>query len=201
MPLYTGAPRIDRVPYLRYDAMGPLASQFSDAQDTDIPFHGLCDLEDIWTGHGLFERGLPPLWVWDPAIDKPAPKPDGKGFKRGFSLRVFFPGGRGVRELTSVNQGLFAAIAKIYDGEFEFAPERQQGLVPLLEAVDFTRSESPFGTITDPVFAIFSWEQRPPELRPRGSPPASPPPANSTKPPSALSDARADRDLDDEIPF
>ena len=42
MPLYTGAAHTtggtDRVPYLRYDALGPNAGRFSDAQDADIVF-------------------------------------------------------------------------------------------------------------------------------------------------------------------
>jgi hypothetical protein len=198
MPLYTGARRdtaADRVPYLRYDAMGPNAGKFSDAQDADIVFFCLCDFAAIWSGWGLLERGLPPLWVWDAAIDKPAARP-GRGYRRAFSLRVFFPDGRGLRELTSANQGVFAAFAKVYDGEFECAPERAGGLVPLVECVDRVSSETSFGTVIDPVFALMGWAARPPELKPRGAPPApaAPPPAANT--------ALAPRDdLDDEIPF
>jgi hypothetical protein len=199
MPLYTGPRRnttADRVPYLRYDALGPNAGRFSDAQDIDIAFCCLVDFEGIWTGYGLLEKGLPPIWTWDEAIDKPVKQP-GKGHRRAFSLRVFFPHGRGLRELTSTNQGLFAALAKTYDGEFEYAPERAAGLVPMVELVDIVTSESPFGTVHDPVFAIVGWEPRPPELAPRGAPPA---PAANDKPSQAVA-LRADADIDDTIPF
>ena len=141
---------------------------------------------------GLLKRGLPPLWTWDEAIDKPAARP-GKGHKRAFSLRLFFPDGRGVRELSSTNQGLFAAFAKIYDNEFEYAPERTKGLIPVVELTDLVSSESPYGTIIDPVFAIVSWAPRPPELTPRGRPPA---PTNNDKPTLPGRD-----DLNDSIPF
>jgi hypothetical protein len=200
MPLYTGPRRgalADRAPYLRYDAIGPNAGKFSDRDDADIVFHCLVGFEDIWTGWGLLERGMPPIWTWDEAIDKPAPQP-GKGHRRAFSLRVFFPDGRGLRELTSNNQALFGALAKVYDAEFEHARERAMGLVPLVEVTDLVSSESPYGTICDPVFTIVSWQPRPAELAPRSRPPA---PANNAKTalPMALP---ADRDgLDDEIPF
>jgi hypothetical protein len=68
MPLYTGPRRntiAERVPYLRYDAIGTNAGQFSDAQDVDIPFSCLTDFAGIRTGWGLPETGVPPLWVWD----------------------------------------------------------------------------------------------------------------------------------------
>jgi hypothetical protein len=198
MPLYTGPRRnaADRVPYLRYDAIAPNAGQFSDAQDVDIPFHCLVDFEGIWTGWGLLERGMPPLWVWDAAIEKPAPRP-AKGYRRAFSLLVFFPHGRGLRELTSANQGLFAAFAKIYDAEFEHAPERAAGRVPVVELTDLVSSETAFGTVYDPVFAIIGWEPRPPEMTVRGAPPA---PAPNGKPSQAVA-LKADAELDDELPF
>jgi hypothetical protein len=200
MPLYTGPRRndlADRAPYLRYDAIGALAGQFSDKDDVDIVFHCLIDFEGIWTGWGLLEKGLPPIWTWDEAIDKPAPQP-GKGHRRAFSIRVFFPDGRGLRELTSTNQGLFAALAKIYDDEFEYARERAMGLVPLVELTDLVSSESPYGTIVDPVFAIIGWHPRPSELAPRGRPPA-PAPANNKPTLPALAPVRDD--LGDDIPF
>jgi hypothetical protein len=175
MPLYTGPRRsdsADRVPYLRYDATGPSAGTFSDAIDVDIVFNCLVDFEDIWTGWGLLEKGVAPVWTWDEAIDKPAPQP-GKGHRRAFSLRVFFPDGRGLRELTSNNQGLFAAFAKIYDEGFEHARERTMGLVPLVTCTAFASSESPYGTIVDPQLAIVSWQPRPPALTPRPRPTAT----------------------------
>jgi hypothetical protein len=199
VPLYTGAPpgtATDRVAYFRYDAMGPNAGKFSDKDDVDIVFNCLVDFEDIWTGWGLLEKGIPPVWTWDPAINTPAPQP-GKGYRRAFSLRVFFDGARGIRELTSTNRGLFAAFAKIYDGEFEGAAERRRGLVPRLELTDVVSSETSFGTVIDPVFAIFGWEARPPELTPRGAPPAPAAPVNATGP---VVPAVRD-DLDDDIPF
>jgi len=58
-----------------------------------------------------------------------------------------------LRKLTTNNAGLCTAIDKIYR-EFEFAPERAQKLVPLVECADTIPSNTTFGTIYDPVLAI-----------------------------------------------
>ena len=107
---------------------------------------------------------------------------------------MFFPEPDiGLRELTTNNAGLCAAIDKIYS-EFEFAPQRAQGLVPLVEVVSITPSETNFGTVFDSEFAIIDWQPRPRELTP---PPPSKPPPTPTLP--GLPAVR--NDLDDDIPF
>jgi hypothetical protein len=151
----------DFVPYVRYNAMGVHCGIWSDRDHDDIAFVALSDLEHIKTGWLLFETGLPPDLHWDASLGQPGPRP-GKGHKRGLCLRLFFPeAGIGLRELTTNNAGVCAAIDKIYS-EFEFAPERAQGLVPLVECIS---SETSFGAIFDPVLAIIGWRPRPPRPR------------------------------------
>jgi hypothetical protein len=185
----------DFAPYVRYNAMGVRGRMWSDRDHDEIVFVALCDLEHIKTGWLLFETGLPPDLQWDTALGQPGPRP-GKGHKRGLCLRLFFPEtGIGLRELTTNNAGLCAAIDKIYGG-FELAPERSQNLVPLVECTDIVTSESNFGTIFDPVLAIVGWRPRPHELVPL-------PAANPTPQPGARGVVviGRDDDLDDKIPF
>ena len=118
-----------------------------------------------------------------------------QGASARFISAVVFPeAGVGLRELTTNNAGVCAAIDKIYT-EFELAPERAQGLVPLVEVVDTVTSESNFGTIFDPVFAIVGWRPRPHELTP------PPPPSTAPKPKLAALALGHDDDLNDKIPF
>jgi hypothetical protein len=110
---------------------------------------------------------------------------------------LFFPEtGIGLRELTTNNGGVCAAIDKIYS-EFESAPERAQGLVPLVEVTDIVSSETNFGVVFDPVLTIMGWQPRPHEL----TPPAvvAKPVPRPTLPPALP--ALGDRDLDDKIPW
>jgi hypothetical protein len=184
----------DFAPYVRYNAMGVRGGTWSDRDHDDIAFVALADLEHVRTGWLLFETSLPPDIQWDAALGQPGPRP-GKGHKRGLCLRLFFPeAGIGLRELTTNNAGLCAAIDKIYS-EFESAPERAQGLVPLVDCTDVIKSESTFGTIFDPVLAIVGWQPRPHELAP---PRAA---ASPTPPPRQTALAPVRDDLDDAIPF
>jgi hypothetical protein len=187
--------RSENTRYLRYNGMGQLGGTFSDAEHDDIPFVALADLEYIRTGWLLFERGLPPDLRWDEELGKAAPRP-GKGHKRGLCLRLYFPdGGIGLRELTTNNQGLCGALDKIY-AEFEFAPQRAAGLVPLVEVVNTVPSETPFGTVHDVEFAIIGWHSRPRELAPPPPAPEKPAPR-----PTATALAPLKDDLNDNIPF
>jgi hypothetical protein len=187
-------PRSTSADYIRYNAMGARGGTWSDRDHDDIAFVALCDLENVRTGWLLFETGLPPDIHWDVALGQAGPRP-GKGHRRGLYLRLFFPeAGVGLRELTTNNAGVCAAIDKIYT-EFELAPERAQGLVPLVEVVDTVTSESNFGTIFDPVFAIVGWRPRPHELTP------PPPPSTAPKPKLAALALGHDDDLNDKIPF
>jgi hypothetical protein len=103
----------DFAPYLRYNAMGARGGTWSDRDHDDIVFVALTDLEHIKTGWLLFETGLPPGLYWDASQGQPGPRP-GKGHKRGLCLRMFFPeAGIGLRELTTNNAGVCAAIDKI----------------------------------------------------------------------------------------
>ena len=186
-------PAEDRVPYLRYFATGARGGTFADRDDDDIAVIALFDFENIRTGWLLFETGMPPDLHWDATPGEPGPKP-GQGHRRGLCVRIFFPDGRGVRELTTSTAGLCAAIDKIYS-EFGFAPQRAQGLVPLVECTNVTPSETSFGTIFDPEFTIVDWQPRPRLLMP---PTKARRATQSAKSPGLP--ARRD-ELDDAVPF
>ena len=90
------------------------------------------------------------------------------------------------------NAVLFGAAIEIYS-EFEFAPERAQGLVPPVEQTDIISSSSSVGVIHDPVLAIVGWRPRPHEL--------TPPLATTAAPRSSPPGLALGRDsLDDIIP-
>jgi len=183
----------DFLPYLRYNAT---SGTFSDKDDQNIDFRALVDLENILTGWAKYERGSPPDLRWDPGVGKAPPSP-GKGFRRGFQIRVFFSDGRGLRELTSSSSGLCHAIVDIYN-QFEVAPERTRGLVPEVMCVGTTSAETPFGRLYDPTLSIIGWQPRPRDLAP--PPPATP--VSSASAPTTTAVVPSARDaLDDEIPF
>ncbi len=182
----------DFIAFIRYHSMDPAGGTWSDRDRDNIPFVALADFEHIKSGWSLIEAGYPPDHHWDAVLGKPGPKP-GKGYKRSLCLRLFFlDPDIGLREWTTNAGGVCAAISDIYT-QFEIAPERAQGLVPLVECIDMQKSEASWGTIYEPIFRIAAWQPRPPELAPPGAPPAG-------KSGSHLP-ATVDDDLNDEVPF
>jgi hypothetical protein len=200
MPLgFNSRPAADdeRVLRIRYHATGPAGGTFSDPDHDDIGFYAVVDFEHIRTGWILFESGFAPDIHWDDQLGTPGPKP-GAGHKRGLGVRVWcVDPDIGLRELITNGAGICAAIDKVYC-EFEFAPQRAQGLLPLVECTAIIARETPFGTIYDPEFTNREWQSRPPRL----SPPQSSPQPQRPPPQSGAPGLPARRDeLDDNIPF
>jgi hypothetical protein len=188
----------DFVNFVKYSAMGDRGGTWSDKDHPAIFFSALADFEYIKTGWLLFEAGLPPDFRWDVVLGQKGRSP-GKGYKRGLCLHLFFPeAGIGLRELITNNAGVCSALDGIY-GLFEHAPERAQGLLPLVEHIDTVPSDTTFGTIYDPVLEIIGWQPRSHELAP--PPPSAAVPAPRPSPTLALGRNGTDSDLDDKIPF
>jgi hypothetical protein len=75
----------------------------------------------------------------------------------------------GGREFTGCSIGARAAIDELYD-EFESAPERQQGLVPVVCSEAVLPVKSRHGQNYRPVLRIFKWVERPDGLNDAGGP-------------------------------
>jgi hypothetical protein len=120
----------------------------------------------------------------------PQPSPE---HKQGFRVRVYAPkllGGQ--REFASCAKVVIVAMEALHNA-FQAAPERAQGLVPVVTVAGTTpvTTRTPQGSSTNyaPVFRIEKWVPRPAELEPTaaggGAAPTASPPAGSVPPPPA----------------
>jgi hypothetical protein len=194
MPLNLEPRTAEFVPYVKFNGKAGRWYTRNDAGEeieiTDLV--AIFDLATIKTGWIHFVEGEPPQTAWDTngAIGpKPATMPKGK---RGFACNTFAPKLGGLREFSSTSNGAIIAMRALYDEQFEKAPERLQGKVPVVKCEQVLPVKSKFGTNYEPVLKIVKWVERPPGL-PQSSPePAITPaaPANSVS-----------VELDDGIPF
>ena len=117
------------------------------------------------------------------------PQPS-KDHKQGFQVRIYAErllGG--VREFASTAKVVISAMDALHSA-FEAAPERAQGLVPVVSVAGTTpvTTRTPQGSSTNyaPVFRIDKWVPRPAELEPTaagaGAAPTASPPAGSVPP-------------------
>lgn len=121
------------------------------------------DLENIKTGWVLFAEGTAPDTLWDPdkrhAAQQPSP-----AHRRGFAVNVYSTQKLGgLREYSSNSNASIISITDLYT-EFEKAPERAQGLVPVVHCESVEPIRSKFGTNFQPVLKIVKWALRPSEL-------------------------------------
>jgi hypothetical protein len=184
----TGGNGADIVPHIRYDARaGRLfradRSQGADGRWTtelvDIshpPPTFVMDLERIEVGWMAYGNGGPDLHMVPHGQALP-PQPS-KEHKQGFQVEVYSPkllGG--VRKFASSAKVVIAAMDALYDA-FAAAPERGQGLVPVVTLASTTAvtTRTPQGSSTNyaPVFRIVKWVPHPGELgqSPAGAGPA-----------------------------
>jgi hypothetical protein len=140
----------------------------------------------------LLAEGESPWTAWD-ANGAVAPKPaDKPTAKRGFSVPVFAPKFGGLREFSSTSNGAIIAIKNLYDTQFENAPERTQGLVPIVRCEKVLPVKSRYGTNYEPVLKLVKWV-----ARPAGLPaPESTPAVTAAAPKGTVA-----TELNDEIPF
>jgi hypothetical protein len=198
----------DFVPYIKFNGKAGRWYTRNDVGDevevTD--FRAAFDLGQIKTGWLYFAEGQPPQTIWDTngrAADKPFDMPQAK---RGFSVNVFAPKLGGLRELSGTSNGLCMAIRELYDGQFEKAPERFEGKVPVVRCERVVPVKSKFGTNYEPVLKIEKWIDRPVGL-PQQHAPVPPKPAPATSGDfvddfgSSSPKPKLNEELDDEIPF
>jgi hypothetical protein len=171
---------------------------WSDREEADIAFKEVVfDFRFIRTGHGYFERGEPPQWVWDKSLGEPVERP-GKGWRRAIGVRLLLPGAR-LRELKTTSAGLCDIIAKLY-AEFELTLEFSIGECAVVDQVGVeTAGEISGVPIYDPTLKIVGFCTCPPEFE---QPPVAEATetAATTKPSSQALALKTD-DLDDEIPL
>lgn len=183
----------DRKPLLRWGATGERAGQFyisSTGEVVEPPFG--VDCASTRTGSLRIEQGLAPEARWDRVLGEPDPRPSGDGWKRGFSVPVLTRQGH-VLELMSNASLICGAFAELF-AAFEIAPEaRGAAQIPLVDVVDINICDSPYGLISEPVFAIVSWQPRPSSLRLLDR--------SALRPSSSSGGRSLARDLDAEIPF
>ena len=152
------------------------------------------DLATIKIGWIYFAEGEPPQTAWDTngaVTPKPANMPKAK---RGFSVNVFAPKLGGLREFSSTSNGAIIAVRDLYNEQYENAPERHEGKVPVIKCEKVLPTKSKFGTNYEPVLQILKWVGRPP-----GLPQSSPEPEPKVEP--AAPKGAVSGDLDDDIPF
>jgi len=181
----------DFIPPLRYSATTGLWTTWDEVAremvEVAAGFTAIIDLEHVKTGWLRFARGEKPDLVWD--LGGNIGQRPSKDHRRGFAVNLFSPEIYGLRELCSNTTGLVAALVALYD-QYEAAPERQRGLLPLIQCGEPTPVETSNGQVWDPVFVIVDWIPRPAEL-------PVPPPVTVGPHTTALI---VDQELDDEIP-
>jgi hypothetical protein len=154
-------------------------------QEEDVSFQQpafVADMENIQVGWLFFKAGmapvrslvkigqpLPPCPVGDYGVDERgnAAKP-----KQGFAMRLL-DGNRTVREFSSNANAVLAAIDTLHS-QYEAAPEKAQGLLPVVQFQGATEVKGKHGSNYTPNFAIIKWVARPAEL---GAPVAAATPA------------------------
>jgi hypothetical protein len=149
-------------------------------QEEDVSFQQpafVADLENIQVGWLFFKAGMAPVRALVKIGQPIPPCPAGDyGFdergnaakpKQGFALRVL-DGNRIVREFSSNAAAVLGAIDTLHS-QYEAAPEKAQGLLPVLQFQGATEVKGKHGSNYTPNFAIVKWVPRPAELPAPGS--------------------------------
>jgi hypothetical protein len=211
--LSTGTSGAEFIPHIRYDARAGRLFRADRAQGSDgrwqtsmvdisnPPPQFLMDLAQIEIGWLSYTGGTPDLQMVP--FGAALPPPPSKEHRQGFRVRVFAPkllGG--LREFASSAKVVISAMDALHSA-YEAAPERSQGLVPVVSLAGTTpvTSKTPQGSSTNyaPVFRIEKWVARPadlpldaataatpaPEAAPSAPPRHVPPPAPVAPPAAA----------------
>lgn len=176
--LNTSTSGADFTPHIRYDARAGRMFRADRSQGADgrwettlvditsPPPQFLMDLAQIEIGWLSYTGGTPDLRLVPFGAALP-PQPS-KEHRQGFRVRVFAPkllGG--LREFASSAKVVIAAMDALHSA-YEAAPERGQGLVPVVTFAGTSPvvSKGPQGSSTNyaPVFRIEKWVARPADL-------------------------------------
>jgi hypothetical protein len=196
MPLNLEPRSVEFTPYLKFNGKaGRWYTRTDVGEEIEITdLLAIFDLATIKTGWIHFVEGEPPQTAWDSngaVASKPAAMPKAK---RGFAVNVFAPKLGGLREFSSTSNGAITAVRDLFDSQFENAPERRDGKVPVVRCEKIMPVKSKFGTNFEPVLKIVKWVDRP-----VGLPQASPVPEPAIAPAAPAGKVRDE--LDEEIPF
>ena len=188
--LNTGTSGADFIPHVRYDARAGRLFRADRAQDSDgwkttmvdisqPPPQFIMDIGQIEIGWISYTGGTPDLRM-APISAGLAPQPS-KEHRQGFRVRLYAPkllGG--LREFASNAKAVIAAMDVLHSA-YEAAPERNQGLVPVVCLANTTpiTTKTPQGSTTNyaPVFRIEKWVPRPAEMDAVAAPAAAQPAA------------------------
>lgn len=125
------------------------------------------DFENIKTGCFLFQPGAAPVKNYDSAVGAADAEPLEKG-KRGFEILLYAEQSwQGVREFMSTAGVVNEVMNVLYD-QWESAPERTQGQLPVVTCSGVLPVESKHGTNYQPQFTIIGWTARPAGLNSSG---------------------------------
>jgi len=131
------------------------------------------DFANIETGWCAFEEGQGPQWVMDESLTKPAARPDGENWKRGFKLKMFSKdmfGDEPVREWATNSAGGTMAIQAVYA---EWEKQADDSKVAVVEFTGATPTKVGRGSTTVPQFNILKLIDRPAELNAAEAPPTA----------------------------
>jgi len=136
---------------------------------------------DGQTGKPTVTQDAAPDAVWDAnGAEAPQPTPQ---HKRGFSVKVYSPKNLGgLREFMSNSSAVNLAMVELYL-EYENAPERRNGRMPVVRCEGVLPIKSRHGQNFRPVLRITNWVDPPAALNGKGmSPPVPPQPQSASTP-------------------
>jgi hypothetical protein len=154
------------VPWVKYNAKaGRWYTKTDDGTEFEVGnFVAVFDIGNLKTGYLFFDPGQAPMFEFDSrAGANDAARPNDQ-YRRGFMVHVF--SGKnllGVRELASTSGVMNKALNAVYDA-YEIAPERAQGLVPVIKCTKIEAVTTKHGTNYAPELSIIQWVARPPDF-------------------------------------
>lgn len=149
------------VPFCKFNAKsGRWYTKTDQGEEFEVSnMRAIFDLEGIRSGWFLFTEGLAPDVVWDEGTD--ILPPPTTNHKRGFALNVYSQKELGgLREFSSTSNTVIIAMTELYNA-YMAAPEREQGLLPVVRVDKVEPVKSNFGLNYQPIFSIQQWVPRP----------------------------------------
>jgi hypothetical protein len=156
----------DFTPYVKYNAKaGRWYTKDDDGNEIEVTnMIAIFDFANIKTGWLSFNPGVAPEFRFDSAPGSSDAQSPGDNYKRGFVVNVFSQKNLGgVRELAANSGAMNTAVNDVYDA-YEAAPERAQGMLPVVKCVRVDPVTSKHGTNYHPVLEVIKWAPRPPEF-------------------------------------